>query len=443
MELREVRRGQNVICQVDAGSIAEKKGIEVGDILLAINGQEIQDIIEYKYMISDESIKVSIEKQNGELKDIRIIKEYDDNLGLYFNNPLIDEAKSCKNKCMFCFIDQLPKGMRETLYFKDDDSRLSFLQGNFITLTNMSDEDIDRVIKYRISPINISVHTTNPELRVKMLKNPNASKLYDIMKRFHEARIEMNCQIVLIPGVNDGEYFKETINDLYNLYPSVSSVAAVPVGLTKHREHLPHLDIFDKEKSLEIINSVRTMESEYLKKCESRFIFLSDEFYLVAEEPLPEYDAYEDFPQIENGVGLMRTLFDEVEYRTEEINENIKIEKSFYMVTGTLAKDSIEYIASIVKEKIDVDLEVVAVKNTFFGETITVAGLLTGQDIVDRVLELDRKDAIIIPRAMLRCDDVVFLDNLTVYDIEEKLNMKLYIVENDGANLIDILLYQE
>lgn len=443
MELREVRRGQNVICQVDAGSIAEKKGIEVGDILLSINGQEIQDIIEYKYMISDESIKVSIEKKNGELKDIRIIKEYDDNLGLYFNNPLIDEAKSCKNKCMFCFIDQLPKGMRETLYFKDDDSRLSFLQGNFITLTNMSDEDIDRVIKYRISPINISVHTTNPELRVKMLKNPNASKLYDIMKRFHEARIEMNCQIVLIPGVNDGEYFKETINDLYKLYPSVSSVAAVPVGLTKHREHLPQLDIFDKEKSLAVINSVRTMESEYLEKCESRFIFLSDEFYLVAGEPLPEYDAYEDFPQIENGVGLMRTLFDEVEYQLEEMDKTEKVEKSFYMVTGTLAKDSIEYIAGIVKEKIEVDLDVVAVNNDFFGETITVAGLLTGQDIVDRVLELDKKDAIIIPRAMLRCDDVVFLDNLTIYDIEEKLNMKLYIVENDGTNLIDILLDKE
>ena len=440
MELREVKRGQNVICQVDKGSIADKKNIQIGDVLLSVNGQEINDIIEYKYMISDENITIAIQKLDGQIEQIRIKKEYDQNLGLYFNNPLIDEAKSCKNKCMFCFIDQLPKGMRETLYFKDDDSRLSFLQGNFITLTNMSDEDIERVIKYRISPINISVHTTNPELRVRMLKNPRAGKLYEIMKRFAEARIEMNCQIVLIPGVNDGQELERTVRELYELSPSVSSVAAVPVGLTKHRAHLPHLDIYDQQSSLKVIEDVRKMQQLYREKCESRFIFLSDEFYLVAGEPLPEYDDYEDFPQIENGVGLMRTLFDEVEYQLGEIEEKTSAEQSFYMVTGTLAKNSIEYLADIIKEKIEVDLEVHAVKNEFFGETITVAGLLTGQDIVNHLLEFPRKDAIIIPRAMLRSEDIVFLDNLTIYDLEEKLGMQVYIVENDGVNLLDLIL---
>ena len=320
MELGNYKEKRNIIEDIVIGSIAEELEIEPGDILLSINGTKIKDVIDYKYLISDDLLEVEIGKKNGEIWELEIEKDYNEDLGIIFTNPLIDKAKTCKNKCMFCFIDQLPPNMRDTLYFKDDDSRLSFLQGNFITLTNMSEDDIERIIKYRLSPINVSVHTTNPELRVKMLNNKNAGKVYEILKRFHEASLEVNCQIVLVPGVNDGKELVRTIDDLSSLYPTIESVAVVPVGVTKYREHLAKLKTYDKESSTKLLEDILIIQEKFLAKMESRFIFPSDEFYCLADMELPSYEDYEGFPQYENGVGLMKSFEYEVEEELEKIN---------------------------------------------------------------------------------------------------------------------------
>src|SRR5690554_292218 len=264
MEITNIKESRNIIEDVVLGSIADELGVDPGDILLTINDTPVKDVIDYKYLISDEYLEVVIQKEDGEIWELEIEKEISEDLGIIFTNPLIDKAKSCQNKCMFCFIDQLPPNMRDTLYFKDDDSRLSFLQGNFITLTNMSQDDIDRIIQYRLSPINVSVHTTNPELRIKMLKNKKAGKIYEILKSFHKANLEMNCQIVLVPGVNDGDELRKTIEDLSKLYPSINSVAVVPVGVTKYRESLAKLETYDEEKAKVLIADINKMQDEYM-----------------------------------------------------------------------------------------------------------------------------------------------------------------------------------
>lgn len=313
MELKNIEEIQNIISGVNKGSIAEELNIEIGDILLSINDKKIEDIIEYKFFISDEYLEVEIQKKDGEIYIYEIEKEYDEDLGIEFINPIIDKAKSCRNKCIFCFIDQLPKGMRETLYFKDDDSRLSFLQGNFITLTNMSEDDIQKMIQYRISPVNISVHTTDPYLRSKMLNNKNAGKVYGIMERLAGAGIEMNAQIVLCPDVNDKENLGRTLNDLSKLHPYVKSVAVVPIGLTKYREGLFDAKIYDGDSSLEVIEFIHEFQKKSLDNIGTRFVFLSDEFYIMARKDVPSYDTYEGFVQIENGVGLICKLEREID----------------------------------------------------------------------------------------------------------------------------------
>ncbi len=296
---KNISESRNIIEEIAEGSIGEELEIEKGgDILLSINHTEVKDIIDYKYLVSDDYILLGIQKPNGDIWEYEIEKDYDEDLGIIFTNPLIDKAKSCRNKCIFCFIDQLPPNMRETLYFKDDDSRLSFLQGNFITLTNMSDDEIDRIIRYRLSPINISVHTTNPELRVKMLNNKNAGKIYDILKRFHEARLEINCQIVLVPGVNDGEELNRTLFDLSKLYPTVESVAVVPVGITKYREKLAKLTPYNKELSEELLDYISHEQTRLLRELGTRFVFPSDEFFALSKREVPSYEEYEGFPPI-------------------------------------------------------------------------------------------------------------------------------------------------
>ena len=320
-----VKKSNNVISKVYKGSIADEIGIEVGDLLISINEQEIHDIIEYKFLMSDEYIELEIQKINGQIYIYEIEKEYDDDLGIEFTNPIIDKAKSCRNKCVFCFIDQLPKGMRETLYFKDDDSRLSFLQ----------EEDINNIIKYRISPINISVHTTNPELRQKMIKNKFAGKLYEIMKRLAEAGIQMNCQIVLCPGYNDKEELTRTISDLETLYPYVNSAAIVPVGITKHRGNLPDLEIFNEKTAGETIDQIHELQRYYLDKIGTRFAFLSDEFYIIANRELLKYDEYEGFIQFENGVGMISKLEREIQdYLAEIPQDQITRKKKVSIATG-------------------------------------------------------------------------------------------------------------
>ena len=334
MELKKIYDDRNIIEKVHEGSIADELDIEPGDILVSINNNRVKDIIDYKFLISDEYVEVEIEKRNGQIWELEIEKEFDEDLGIEFTNPLIDKARSCRNKCIFCFIDQLPPNMRETLYFKDDDSRLSFLQGNFITLTNMSDDEINRIIAYRLSPINVSVHTTNPSLSVKMLNNKNAGKIFSILKRFKEAELKVNCQIVLVPGVNDGIELERTLKDLSSLYPSVKSVAVVPVGITKYREGLPQLETFNREKSKELLSLIERAQNKLLENIGTRFVFASDEFYAIINESLPSYDEYEGFPQLENGVGLMKSFEYEVDKELDKIKDKIVLNKKYIIATG-------------------------------------------------------------------------------------------------------------
>lgn len=439
MELKKIYDYRNIVERVLKGSIAEEMGIEPKDILLSINGQKIKDIIDYKYLISDDYVEVEIEKKDGEVWILEIEKNYDEDLGIEFTNPLIDKARSCRNKCIFCFIDQLPPNMRETLYFKDDDSRLSFLQGNFITLTNMNDEDIDRIVKYRLSPINISVHTTNPELRVKMLNNKNAGKILSILQRFKEADIKVNCQIVLVPQINDGKELERTLTDLSSLYPSVESVAVVPVGLTRYRDNLHRIIPFNKESALGILNLIRNEQNKLKNEIGTRFVFASDEFYALTDEPLPNYEEYEGFPQLENGVGLLKTFEHSIDGELDKIDEKFFSNKKYIIATGTLAEGFMNRIKNKIMEKfIGLELKVVAIENKFFGRSITVSGLITGQDIVSQLKGYKYIDGIIIPKSMLRAESNIFLDDLTIEDIEKRLKVKIIPVEVSGKDFVNL-----
>lgn len=439
MELKKIYDYRNIIENVVKGSIADELGIEPGDLLLSINGNKVKDIIDYKFLMTEEFVEVEIEKENGEVWILEIEKNYDEDLGIEFTNPLIDGAKSCRNKCIFCFIDQLPPNMRKTLYFKDDDSRLSFLQGNFITLTNMSDDEIDRIIQYRLSPINVSVHTTNPELRIKMLNNKKAGNILSILKRFKEADIKVNCQIVLVPNVNDGKELQRTLQDLSSLYPSVESVAVVPVGLTRYREKLHKIEAFDNKKSNEVLDYIEGEQKRFLEKLGTRFVFASDEFYAMTNRVLPSYEEYEGFPQLENGVGLLKTFEYSVEKELEKIDGIIYNNKKYIIATGTLAEAFMNEIRHRVLKKFkNLNLKVVAIENDFFGRTITVSGLITARDIINQLKDYTGVDGIIIPKSMLRADTDVFLDDLTVKDIENRLRVKIIPVEVSGKEFINL-----
>ena len=437
-----VKNTNNVISKVYKDSIADELGIEVGDLLISINGEPIHDIIEYRFLLSDEYLEVEIQKQNREVYIYEIEKDYDDDLGIEFTNPIIDKAKSCRNKCVFCFIDQLPKGMRETLYFKDDDSRLSFLQGNFVTLTNMSEEDINNIIKYRISPINISVHTTNPELRKTMIKNKFAGNLYSIMERLAEAQIQMNCQIVLCPGYNDKEELERTVSDLTKLYPYVNSAAAVPVGITKHREHLPNLEIFNEKTAGETIDQVDKLQKKYLKELGTRFIFLSDEFYIMANRKLLDYDEYEGFIQFENGVGMKSKFEREIKDYLENLSEDHKSKiKKVSIATGHSAYEFMCEMAKCIMEKCpNVQIDVYKIINNFFGDTITVSGLVTATDIIDQLKDKNLGETLYIPRSMLKADEEIFLDNITLENLSDIMGLEVVPCLNEGKDFIDKIL---
>ena len=437
-----VKNTNNIISKVYKGSIAEELGIEVGDLLISINGEPIHDIIEYRFLLSDEYLEVEIKKQNKEIYIYEIEKEYDDDLGIEFTNPIIDKAKSCRKKYVFCFIDQLPKGMRETLYFKDDDSRLSFLQGNFVTLTNMSEEDINNIIKYRISPINISVHTTNPELRKTMIKNKFAGNLYSIMQRLADAQIQMNCQIVLCPGYNDKEELERTVSDLAKLYPYVNSAAAVPVGITKHRDHLPNLEIFNEKTAGETIDQVEKLHEKYLKELGTRFIFLSDEFYVMANRKLLDYDEYEGFIQFENGVGMISKLEREIKDSLENLSEDqISKKKKISIATGHSAYEFMCEMAKCVMDKCPgVQIDVYKIINNFFGDTITVSGLITATDILDQLKDKDLGETLYIPRSMLKADEEIFLDNITLEKLSDMMGIEVVPCLNKGKDFVDKIL---
>lgn len=430
------------VTKVYPDSIAEEAGIEVGDKILSINDNKFYDVLEYRYLVSEEEITVKVEKKNGDIEVLEIENSYED-LGVEFSRGLIDKAQSCMNKCVFCFIDQLPKGMRETVYFKDDDTRLSFLQGNYVTLTNMSDEQIDRMIKMRISPINISVHTTNPELRVTMLKNKNAGKLYSIMEKFAENKMHMNCQIVLCPDYNDKEELDRTLNDLANLHPYVNSISVVPVGLTRYREGLCEIKPFDAKSSYEVINQVSEWQEELLEELGTRLVYLSDEFYINAKLPIPKAEQYEGFPQIENGVGLVASMQEEFDEAITLIKPK-KRNRSVMLATGELVYDFIKGLADRIMNVCEgVDIQVYPIKNEFFGGGVNVSGLVCGCDIIKQLADKPKADALIIPSTMLRDDDEIFLDDTTVEQVEKTLGMPICATESDGYMFIETILGEE
>lgn len=435
----------NEISKVLYDSIAEEVGLEPGDKILTINNNSVKDIIDYKFLVTDEELILEVEKVDGEIWEIEIEKEYDEDLGIVFREAILDKPMSCHNKCVFCFIDQLPKGMRDTLYFKDDDSRLSFLQGNFLTLTNMKEEDIDRIIKYKISPINISVHTTNPELRIRMLHNRFAGNIYEILKKLAAAGIKMNTQIVCCPDLNDGEELIRTVEDLSKLYPNVNSVAIVPIGLTKFREGLYPLKLFTKETSRLNINLMKSLQDKYLDEIGTPFARLSDEFYMVSGEAIPEEAHYEDYEQIEDGVGMVRMLHNTVDRDIEVLNKQRK--GSFTFVTGTLVYPVIKEISEKIQgynSKITIQVE--KILNNFFGDTITVTGLLTGIDIINTLKDKELGEYIVLPDNIIKkgyelldTSELILLDNFTIKDLENKLNRKILLCDYTGENLISII----
>ncbi len=437
-----MRKADTTIKYVEPDSLAAEAGIEAGDRLLTINGGDFRDILEYRYLMSEYEITLEVEKKDGSIEVITIENNYED-IGVEFGEELIDTAQSCTNKCIFCFIDQLPEGMRETVYFKDDDTRLSFLQGNYVTLTNMTDEEIDRLIAMRVSPINVSVHATNPELRCMMLNNRFAGKCYDIMKKFAANEIYMNCQIVLCPGINDGAELERSLSDMAALYPYVNSISAVPVGLTRYRDGLYPIKPYDADMSRGVVEQVEKIQADFLKKLGTRLVYLSDEFYLNAGLPIPDADAYEGFPQIENGVGLVASMKEEFDSAVKLIKSKPR-KRSAAIATGELAAPFVKSLADeIAKRAEGVEIAVYPIKNNFFGGGVNVAGLLCGCDIIEQLKDKPKADVLLIPQSMLRDSDDVFLDDTTVADVENALGMSVVPVINDGYEFVEKILGEE
>ncbi len=440
------KQKQHVVKSVEAGSIAMELEIEPGDRILAIDNTEIEDIFDYQFLIQDTYIEVLVEKPDGEQWLLEIDKEFDEDLGITFENGLMDEYRHCHNKCIFCFIDQMPKGMRETLYFKDDDSRLSFLQGNYVTLTNMSDHDVDRICRYHLSPINISFQTMNPELRCKMLNNRFAGEALKKVDVLNEAGIRMNGQIVLCKGINDGKELEFSITELMKYIPNLESVSVVPVGLSKYREGLYPLEPFTREDAKEVLKIIHRFQQECMEKYQKHFIHASDEWYILAEEELPEEERYDGYLQLENGVGMLRLLLEEfkesmLERERREGFPNPAVVKEISMATGLLAYPYIRRMTEEICEAYsNVRIYLYPVRNDFFGERITVSGLLTGQDICAQLKGKKLGDVLLLPQNVLRSGERVFLDDMTVDDLEKALQVPINIVKSSGCDFIDSIL---
>ena len=434
----------HVIRAVNPGSIAQEMGIEQGDRLLAIDGQEIRDIFDYQYYIQDEYIEVLVEKHSGEEWLLEIDKEYEEDLGVEFENGLMDDYRSCRNRCIFCFIDQMPKGMRDTLYFKDDDSRLSFLQGNYVTLTNTSEEDIDRIIRYHLSPINISFQTTDPELRCKMLRNRFAGEALKKVDRLYAGGIRMNGQIVLCKGVNDRGELNRSIRDLTKYIPQLESVSVVPVGLSKYREGLYPLEPFTKEDAREVIAMIHGWQEEIYALHGIHFIHASDEWYILAELPLPEASRYDGYLQLENGVGMVRLLKEEVKEMLTELQRSgfrLQKKREVSLATGLLAFRYIQEMAEeMMRMQSHLTVRVYPIRNDFFGELITVSGLLTGGDIQAQLMGKELGEELLLPQNVLRSGEDVFLDDMTVSELGNTLQVNINIVKSSGRDFVKKIL---
>ncbi len=436
----------HVIGRVMPGSIAEELEIEAGDRLLTIDNTEIEDIFDYQFLVQDTYIEVLIEKPNGEQWLLEVDKDFDEDLGIEFENGLMDEYRSCHNKCIFCFIDQMPKGMRETLYFKDDDSRLSFLQGNYVTLTNMSEHDIDRIIRYHLAPINISFQTMNPQLRCKMLNNRFAGEALKKVDRLYEAGIAMNGQIVLCKGVNDGEELENSISRLTKYLPHLESVSVVPVGLSRYREGLYPLEPFTREDAREVLRSIHGWQEKIYREHGTHFIHASDEWYILAQDELPEEERYDGYLQLENGVGMTRLLLSEFARGREQLRRerqipDMSVREELSIATGRLAYPYIRRMAQEMTEDFPgLEIHVYAIRNDFFGEMITVSGLLTGQDILAQLQDKPLGRRLLLPRNVLRSGETVFLDDLTLEELKNTLQVEINIVKSSGYDFIDAVL---
>lgn len=430
----------HIIKDVLPGSIAEELEISAGDKLLAINDQEIEDVFDYHFLANEEYLTVLIEKPDGEQWELEIEKEYEEDLGIEFEQGLMDEYRSCRNKCIFCFIDQMPKDMRETLYFKDDDSRLSFLQGNYVTLTNMSDHDIDRIVRYHLEPINVSFQTTNPELRCKMLHNRFAGEALKKVDRLYEGGITMNGQIVLCKGINDGEELERSIRDLMKYAPQLQSVSVVPVGLSKYRDGLYPLLPFTKEDAKEVLHIIHKWQKKAYEEFGIHFIHGGDEWYILAEEELPEEERYDGYLQLENGVGMLRLLMNEFEEGYESLNGDER-DREVSIATGFLAYPYIQRMADRIVEKYPKSkLHVYGIRNDFFGELITVSGLITGQDLIGQLRGKALGEKLLLPCNMLRIEEQDFLDDVTLQDVKDALQVPVDIVKSSGQDFIDAVL---
>lgn len=435
------------IARVLPGSIAEELELEPGDVLLSVNGHEIEDIFDYQYFTNEEYLTVLVRRPDGEEWELEIEKEFEEDLGIEFENSLMDDYRSCRNKCVFCFIDQMPPGMRDTLYFKDDDSRLSFLQGNYVTLTNMSDHDIDRIIQYHLGPINISFHTTNPELRCRMLHNRFAGEVFPKIRRLADAGIELNGQIVLCRGINDGEELERSIRDMTAYLPSLRSVSVVPVGLSKYRDGLYPLEPFEPGDAGQVIDQIEAWQRRLYPEHGIHFVHASDEWYLLAGRPLPEEERYDGYPQLENGVGMLRLLHEEVRQALDEEgafsagkSSAGEALRTVSIATGRLAAPFIRKLGALVTERHPrLAVQVFEITNEFFGESITVSGLITAQDLIRQLKGKALGSRLLLPCNMLRSGEQVFLDDLTVADVETALQIEIRIVESGGYDFVRAL----
>ncbi|MFO7612441.1 MAG: DUF512 domain-containing protein [Clostridia bacterium] len=425
------------IFEVEMGSIAWKAGIESGDSVISINGRRLKDIFDYHYSMTYKRIRLKIKKRNSIVERISIYKDEYEDIGISFKEDLINGEKSCSNKCIFCFIDQLPNGMRETLYHKDDDARLSLLHGNYVTLTNTGMNELKRLARLRISPINISVHTVNPELRIKMMSNRSAGDIMEKMAFLAKKKITMNTQAVLCRGYNDGDEMVRTINELSMLYPYVNSISIVPVGLTKYRGNLYRLEPYDKDSSIEVLDIISGMQPELKERLGVNFAYAADEFYIMAGRKTPESIEYDGYPQIENGVGLLTSFADEVREAVGE-EEFEPSPRRISILTGESAFPFMKEMSDLAMGKYPgIEIEVFAVKNKFFGKEITVAGLLTGNDIINALKGKDLGEELFLPGVMLKADEDIFLDDITLSELSEALDVKVTSVNVSGFDFIN------
>ncbi len=428
------------IAGVKPGSIAEELELSPGDVVLRANGQDIGDIFDYYYLLADEEVTLLVEKPDGEQWELEIEKDADEDIGITFENGLMDGYRSCSNRCIFCFIDQMPQGLRQTLYFKDDDSRLSFMQGNYVTLTNMGERDVERIIRYRLDPINISVHTTNPGLRCMMLRNRFAGDSLRLLDRFAEAGIRMNAQIVLCRGINDGAELDRTIGDLMKYMPSMESVSVVPVGLTRFRAGLYPLEPFTREDAARLLGQIRGWQEKCMESG-THFVHAGDEWYLLAGEPLPPEENYDGYPQLENGVGMLRLFYEEFAEAMDALPGDSGIRRELSIATGTLAAPHIERLIGELKGKYPgITVHVYPIRNDFFGERITVSGLVTGADIKKQLSAARLGGRLLLPCSMVRREERDFLDGVTVAELEKTLQVPIDIVESSGMDFLNAIL---